>query len=59
MSELADRTILVTGASKGIGAAIVRALGEGGASVIAHYSSDEAGARDATAERLARQGVWS
>ena len=49
MSDLADRTILVTGASKGIGAAIVRALGEGGASVIAHYGSDEAGAREATA----------
>ena len=49
MSELADRTILVTGASKGIGAAIVRALGEGGASVIAHYGSDEAGVREATA----------
>ncbi len=29
MSELVDRTILVTGASKGIGAAIVRALGQG------------------------------
>jgi NAD(P)-dependent dehydrogenase (short-subunit alcohol dehydrogenase family) len=49
MNELADRRILVTGASKGIGAAIVRALGEGGASVIAHYGSDEAGAREATA----------
>ena len=49
MSGLADRTILVTGASKGIGAAIVRALGEGGASVIAHYGSDEDGAREATA----------
>jgi len=49
MNELAGRTILVTGASKGIGAAIVRALGEQGASVVAHYGSDEAGARDATA----------
>ena len=49
MSELAGKTILVTGASKGIGAAIVRALGEQGASVVAHYGSDEAGAREATA----------
>jgi NAD(P)-dependent dehydrogenase (short-subunit alcohol dehydrogenase family) len=49
MNDLADRTILVTGASKGIGAAIVRALGERGAYVIAHYGTDEAGAAEATA----------
>jgi 3-oxoacyl-[acyl-carrier protein] reductase len=47
--ELADRTILVTGASKGIGAAIARALGERGAAVVAHFGSDEAGAAEATA----------
>jgi NAD(P)-dependent dehydrogenase (short-subunit alcohol dehydrogenase family) len=46
---LADRTVLVTGASKGIGAAIARALGERGAAVVAHYGSDEAGAAQATA----------
>lgn len=45
---LANRTVLVTGASKGIGAAIVRALGEQGAAVVAHYASDEAGAAEAT-----------
>ena len=49
MSELAGKTILVTGASKGIGAAIVRTLGEQGAWVVAHYGIDEAGVQEATA----------
>ncbi|TKD49962.1 SDR family oxidoreductase [Sphingomonas baiyangensis] len=48
--ELDDRTILVTGASKGIGAAIARACGAAGARVIAHYGRDRAGAEAATAE---------
>jgi NAD(P)-dependent dehydrogenase (short-subunit alcohol dehydrogenase family) len=46
---LNGRTVLLTGASKGIGAATARALGEAGAHVVAHYGSDEAGAREATA----------
>lgn len=41
-------TVLLTGASKGIGAATARALGEAGFEVVAHYGSDETGARDAT-----------
>lgn len=49
MSGLAEKTILVTGASKGIGAAIVRALGAQEAAVVVHYGSDEAGAREAAA----------
>ncbi len=49
MLPLSGKTILVTGASKGIGAAIVRRLGEAGAHVIAHYGSDRAGAEAATA----------
>lgn len=49
MSGLDGKTILVTGASKGIGAAIALALGREGAHVIAHYGTDEAGARAATA----------
>ena len=48
MHDLSDKTILVTGASKGIGAAIIAALGREGAHVIGHYGSDEAGARAAT-----------
>jgi NAD(P)-dependent dehydrogenase (short-subunit alcohol dehydrogenase family) len=49
MLDLSDKTILVTGASKGIGAAIIATLGREGAHVIGHYGSDEAGARAATA----------
>jgi NAD(P)-dependent dehydrogenase (short-subunit alcohol dehydrogenase family) len=47
---LTGRTVLLTGASKGIGAATARALGAAGAHVVAHYGSDEAGARAATSE---------
>jgi NAD(P)-dependent dehydrogenase (short-subunit alcohol dehydrogenase family) len=41
--------VLVTGASKGIGQATARALGAAGANLIAHYGSDEAGAKEAIA----------
>ena len=47
---LAGRTVLVTGASKGIGAEIAAGLGRAGAHVVAHYGSDRAGAEAATAE---------
>jgi len=47
MRDLSDKTILVTGASKGIGAATVGRLGQAGASVVAHFSSDRDGAEAA------------
>jgi NAD(P)-dependent dehydrogenase (short-subunit alcohol dehydrogenase family) len=47
MLDLKSKTVLVTGASKGIGAAIVAALGRRGAYVVAHYGSDRAGAEAA------------
>ena len=47
MYDLAGKTILVTGASKGIGAEIARTLGDAGAHVVAHYGSDRNGATDA------------
>ncbi|MBA4800847.1 MAG: SDR family oxidoreductase [Euryhalocaulis sp.] len=50
MTDLKNKTILVTGASKGIGRAIVERLGQSGAYVIAHYGSDRAGAEEATSD---------
>ena len=49
MWTLAGKTVLLTGASKGIGAEIAIAIGAAGANLIAHYGSDRAGAEHATA----------
>ncbi len=49
MQDLTGKTVLVTGASKGIGASIVAAIGRGGGRVIAAYNSDRPGAEQATA----------
>ena len=50
MQDLSDKTILVTGSSKGIGAAIAKSLGQSGAHLIAHYGADRAGAEAAVAD---------
>jgi len=47
--DLSGKTILLTGASKGIGAATAEALARAGARLIAHYGSDRDGAVAATA----------
>lgn len=44
MSKLAGKVAIVTGASKGIGAAIAKALGAEGASVVVNYASSKEGA---------------
>jgi NAD(P)-dependent dehydrogenase (short-subunit alcohol dehydrogenase family) len=48
MIDLSKKTILLTGASGGIGVATAAALGWAGASVIAHYVHDREGAERAT-----------
>jgi NAD(P)-dependent dehydrogenase (short-subunit alcohol dehydrogenase family) len=47
MYDLTGKTVLVTGASRGIGAACSRALANAGATVIAHYGSYAEGAEKA------------
>ncbi len=44
--DLKGKTVVVTGSSKGLGAAMARRFGAEGMNVVANYRSDEEGARE-------------
>ncbi|MCJ2033446.1 glucose 1-dehydrogenase [Methylobacterium sp. J-068] len=56
MSKLAGKVAVVTGASKGIGAGIAKALAREGAAVVVNYASSRAGADAVVAGILAAGG---
>ena len=55
MSKLQGKTAIVTGASKGIGAGIVRELAAAGAAVVVNYASDRTGA-ESVVDAIAASG---
>jgi 3-oxoacyl-[acyl-carrier protein] reductase len=56
MSKLKNQVAVVTGASKGIGAGIAKALADEGAAVVVNYSSSKEGADKVVAEITASGG---
>ena len=56
MSELTGKVAIVTGASKGIGAAIAKRLAAAGASVVVNYASSREGADRVVAEIAGKAG---
>jgi 3-oxoacyl-[acyl-carrier protein] reductase len=56
MSKLKDKVAIVTGSSKGIGAAIARHLADKGAAVVVNYASSKEGADRVVAEITSKGG---
>jgi 3-oxoacyl-[acyl-carrier protein] reductase len=56
MSELTGKVAIVTGASKGIGAAIAKGLAAAGAAVVVNYASSKDGAERVAAEITGKGG---
>lgn len=54
--RLSGKVAIVTGASKGIGAAIARHVADAGAAVVVNYASDQGGAERVVAEIKAKGG---
>ncbi|WP_019013107.1 SDR family oxidoreductase [Elioraea tepidiphila] len=57
ISDLAGKACLVTGSSRGIGAAVARGLGASGARVAVHYRTGEAEARAVAQIPMRRVGT--
>lgn len=55
MNKLKDKVTIVTGASKGIGAEIAKAMAQKGAKVVVNYSSDKEGA-EAVVDHIIKNG---
>jgi len=56
MNKLKGKVAIVTGASKGIGAAVAKRLAEAGAAVVVNYASSQEGADRVVAEIVAEDG---
>jgi 3-oxoacyl-[acyl-carrier protein] reductase len=55
MSDLTGKVVVVTGASKGIGAGIARAFGAVGATVVVNYATSKEGADKIVGEIVSSQ----